>query len=121
MKALVVIGSFLLASAAWAQSKTQSVVVTNPVLAVQAADAGRVTHVGQRPSRVVNLLADTRTDSISYLVDPATGLIDLASRTPFEVPAGFLFVLTDITGNAACAAGTSPNIRHSSWSRSSAV
>lgn len=107
MKALVVIGACLLANAAWAQQKVQSVVVTNPSLTVQAADAGRYTHVGQKPSRVVNLQVDRPTETFAYLVDPATGLIDIGSRIPFRVPDGFLFVLTDITGSSACPAGAS--------------
>ncbi len=109
MKTLVVIGACLLASAAWAQSKIQSVFVTNPSLSVQAVDAGRYTHVGQKPSRIVNLLIDRRTETAGYRVDPATGAIDTASGIPFRVPAGFLFVLTDITGSTSCNVGTTPS------------
>ena len=112
MKALLIIGMSLLAGAAWAQqSKVQSVVVTNPSLTVQAADSGQYTHVGQKPGRIVNLRVDGRTDTFGYLVNPATGLLDdLASNTPFQVPEGFLFVLTDIIGSGACTAGVSATL-----------
>jgi hypothetical protein len=112
MKALLIIGTSLLAGSAWAQqAKVQPVVVTNPSLTVQAADSGRYTHVGQRPSRIVNLRVDSRTDTFGYLVNPATGFLDgLATSTPFQVPAGFLFVLTDIIGSGACTAGVSATL-----------
>lgn len=101
MKSLVIIFTCLMASAAWAQQKTTPVVVTNPSLTVQAADAGRSTHVGQRPGRIVNL----RVDGIdAYRVDPDTGVLDRSQ--PFQVPDGFAFVLTDVaTRYSGCTAG----------------
>lgn len=99
MKALVAIGACLLASTAWAQSKPQSVVVTNPSLTVQAADAGRYTHVGQRTSRFVNLYLDI---SGSLPIDPATGSFD---SSPFVVPEGFFLIVTDIQAFGGGCAG----------------
>lgn len=103
MKVLLAIAACLLASAAWAQQKVTPVVVTNPALTVQAADAGRYTHVGQRASRIVNLR--TQADGFAYRVDPATGLIEQTQQ--FQVPEGFALVLTDVASRfSSCTAGS---------------
>ena len=62
---------------------------------VQDADAGAVTHVGQKPSRLVYLSA-SRDSSGRY--DPQSG-----NAPSFAVPDGFVVVLTDIEIEAPCA------------------
>jgi|SRR5215472_10209883 len=69
------------------------------------ANAGKYTHVGQMPGNIVNLslygeLPPTRFDPVTF--DPATG-----GETTFQIPVGFMFVLTDVQGTAACIAGSS--------------
>ena len=61
---------------------------------VQDADAGAVTHVGQKPSRLVYLFAN-RDSSGRY--DPQTG-----NAPSFAVPAGHVAVLTDFEMDAPC-------------------
>ena len=108
MKVLIATAACLLAGAAWAQSKPQSVVVTNPSLTVRDANAGLYTHVGQKPGRVVNLIMSGTFSAFNYFarrIDPAFGTDD---GTPFTVPDGFWFVLTDIQGLVVqCTSGAS--------------
>ena len=102
MKSLIAAAAFLMAGAAWAVEKPLPVIVRNPSVTVQAADAGDYSHVGQKPSRLVNLhmLA-----SASHRIDPDTGIMD--SSTSFIVPDGFVFVLTNIQGSGGCTPGDS--------------
>ncbi|HKX99057.1 MAG TPA: hypothetical protein VJL86_05035 [Steroidobacteraceae bacterium] len=101
---------------ALAQTKPPNVTVVNPVsspvntritntvvpvevsnadaIPVQDADAGTVTHVGQKPSRLVYFYAN-RDSSGRY--DPQSG-----SAPSFAVPAGHVVVLTDFEMEAPC-------------------
>ena len=64
------------------------------------ANAGKYTHVGQMPANVVNLRLYGEIAPIR--IDPVTG-----DTSTFQIPVGFMFVLTDVQGNAACVAGSS--------------
>lgn len=103
MRALLVAAvAFPVAGAAWGAEKPLPVLVKNPSVTVQAVDAGQYTHVGQKPTNVVNLrFANNQPAS---RIDPATGFPD---GIPFEVPSGFVFVLTDMHGSPICDPGTS--------------
>ncbi len=63
------------------------------------SDADKYTHVGQKPSQLVNLLLG---DLSSLRVDPSTGHTE-----GFSIPNGSVFVLTDIEISIQCTAGES--------------
>jgi hypothetical protein len=101
MRALIGGVALMVAAAAWAAEKPLPVLVKNPSVTVQAADAGQYTHLGQKSSQVVNLRFTN--NQPASRIDPATGLPD---TSPFEVPSGFVFVLTDMHGSPICTPGT---------------
>lgn len=102
MRISISVLALLAAGAAWGAEKPLPVLVKNPSVTVQAADAGEYTHVGQIPAYVVNL--SFANNQAARRIDPATGN---AESSPFEVPAGFVFVLTDIHGSPICTPGES--------------
>jgi hypothetical protein len=68
---------------------------TDPIpVSLQDAGTDEFTHVGQKPSRLVSLNLNRDAGS---RIEPQNG-----NGTDFVVPAGFLFVLTDIQWEAAC-------------------
>jgi len=98
MKAFWVVGLFLATGAALAADRPLPVLIKNPSVLVQDAAAGEYTHVGQKPSQLVELGLNR---TFEGRVDPQTG-----GTTSFVVPDGFLFVLTDIQWEASCTNGT---------------
>jgi hypothetical protein len=79
-----------------AQPQGPAVTVANVPLPV----TGTIADVGQDPSLIVNLRFTN--NEPGRRINPATG----QPGDPFEVPAGFAFVLTDIRGNAVCTPGS---------------
>jgi len=84
-----------------ASSNTNPVVtIGNVPLPVTDTNAGKYTHLGQKAGQLV-VLKFANNEPASR-IDLATGY---EQSTPFEVPANFVFVLTDIHGNAVCMPG----------------
>lgn len=103
--ALGIVGSIVFEANTQAASSNTNPVVTigNVPLPVTGsiadANAGKYTHVGQKANQIVML---------RFANNEAAKRIDLATGYPadeFEVPAGFVFVLTDLHGNAVCTPG----------------
>ncbi len=86
-------------------SSTLPVSVTNPPTTQQVSgtvdignsDADKYTHVGQKPSKLVNLRLGFPG---SLRINPSTG-----NGEGFSIPDGFVFVLTDVQGSINCTAG----------------
>jgi hypothetical protein len=76
------------------------VTIGNVPLPVTDTNAGKYTHLGQKVGQLV-VLRFANNEPASR-IDLATGS---EQSTPFEVPANFVFVLTDIHGNAVCTPG----------------
>ena len=97
MKEWLIGGAFLLAGTAWAADRPLPVLVKNPTVVVQDVGAGAYAHIGQKPSQLVALGLNR---TFEGRINPQTG-----GTTSFAVPAGFLFVLTDIQWEAPCTSG----------------
>lgn len=74
-----------------------SVTIANVPLPV----TGTIANLGQNPALIVNLRFSN--NEAGRRINPATGN---AVNDPFVVPAGHVFVLTDVRGNAVCTPGT---------------
>jgi hypothetical protein len=109
MKLSAAVLAFIVSGSALAADRPLPVSVSNVPLSVRGAvtdaDAGKYTHVGQKPDRVVNLAfyqVDTNFFIAPFRIDPVTGAPE---ATQFRVPAGFVFVLTDVQGRMVCRVG----------------
>jgi hypothetical protein len=119
--AVGILGSLVFETPTQAASSNPSVTIANVPLPVTVgnsssnpvpiaglvtdANAGKYTQVGQKPAQVVNLVfhsVDTNFFVAPFRINPATGS---AQSTQFEVPAGFVFVLTNVQGRSVCRPG----------------
>jgi hypothetical protein len=98
--AVGILGSFLFRTPTEAASSGPIFNIGNVPLPVTDINAGKYTHVGQKASQLV---------ALKFVHNEAANRIDLATgfEQPFEVPANFVFVLTDIHGNTVCNPGES--------------
>jgi hypothetical protein len=101
--ALGIVGSLIFSASTHAASTNPNPIVNigNVPLPVNDVNTGKYTHVGQKPSNVVNLI--TVGGGLTARVDPATGY---SVGEIFKVPDGSVLVLTDTQGYSACTAGT---------------
>ena len=98
--AVVILGSiFFFRTPTQAASSNPIFNIGNVPLPVTDTNAGKYTHTGQKADRLVVL---------RFLHNEAASRIDLATgfEQPFEVPANFVFILTDIHGNTVRNQGT---------------
>ncbi len=119
--AIGILGSLIFETPTQAASSNPSVTVANVPLPVTVANTssspvpivgivtdandGKYTQVGQKPAQVVNLVfhsVDTNFFVAPFRINTATGV---AQTTQFQVPAGFVFVLTNVQGRSVCRPG----------------